>query len=131
MPTISCRRHCRAMGSRFEVLLLGDDEDLLDAVAVAVIEEIIRLDGALSRFDPRSEIARINREAGGRPARVDPEVFELLERCERARRLTAGYFDVTASDKASSNVAGGGKTPALLLDAKSRTARFSIRRGQR
>jgi FAD:protein FMN transferase len=108
------------MGSRFEVLLLGDDEDLLDAVAVAVIEEIIRLDGALSRFDPRSEIARINREAGDKPVRVDLEVFELLERCEQARRLTAGYFDVTASKNA-----GSAGMPALLLDAESHAVRFT------
>ncbi len=120
MPAFECQHSCRAMGSSFEARLYGDDEELLDAVAVAVIEEIIRLEGALSRFDPRSEIARINREAGRRPARVDREVFELLERCEQARLVTAGYFDVAASKKA-----GDCGTPALLLDAKSHTTQFT------
>src|SRR5262245_21352688 len=89
-------KKCEAMGTRFEALLVGHDEEHLEAVAVAVIEEIIRLEGVLSRFDPRSEIARINREAGHAPVRVDREVFALLERCERARRSTDGFFDVTA-----------------------------------
>jgi FAD:protein FMN transferase len=124
MPIIDCQRYCRAMGSRFEVRLLGDDEERLDSVAVAVTEEIVRLDGVLSRFDPRSEIARINREAHDRPTRLDQEVFELLERCDQWRRLTAGYFDVTASSKAGNDAADACETPALLLDAESHTARF-------
>jgi FAD:protein FMN transferase len=128
MPTIECQRFCRAMGTRFEVRLLGDDEERLDSVAAAVIEEIVRLDGVLSRFDPRSEIARINREARDRPARLDQEVFELLERCDQWRRLTAGYFDVTASNKAGNkagnDAAGADVSPTLLLDVESHTARF-------
>jgi thiamine biosynthesis lipoprotein len=136
MPIIDCQRYCHAMGSRFEVRLLGDDEERLDSVAIAVIEEIVRLDGILSRFDPRSEIARINREAHDRPARLDQEVFDLLERCDQWRGLTAGYFDITASSKAGGNVGSkagddavdSGETSGLLLDTESHTARF-VREG--
>jgi FAD:protein FMN transferase len=96
-----------AMGTLFEVFLRGDEEAHLEAVAVAVLEEISRLDATLSRFDPRSEIARINREAGQKQVRVEREVFALIERCEQARQLTAGYFDITA-------MTGGG----LQLDAE-------------
>lgn len=83
------------MGTRFDVFLLGADEQHLEAVAVAVQEEILRLDGALSRFDPRSEIARVNREAGKAAVRVDRELFTLLETCEQGRLATNGFFDVT------------------------------------
>ncbi len=119
MTLVKRRRFCEAMGTGFEVLLYGEDEEHLEAVAVAATEEIIRLDGVLSRYDPRSEIARINREAGRAPVRVDREVFELLERCEQARRLTEGYFDVTASGS------GAIQTPALQLDAESGTVQFA------
>jgi thiamine biosynthesis lipoprotein len=121
MTLTSYRRDVKAMGTRFEVFLHGDDEEHLEAVAVAVLEEVVRLDGLLSRFDPRSEIARINREAADQPVRVDRELFELLERCERACQLTEGFFDVTASvgNKAVS------ETPALQLDTDSRTVRFN------
>ncbi|MFN0109087.1 MAG: FAD:protein FMN transferase [Blastocatellia bacterium] len=87
------------MNTRFDVFLRGPkaeyDEQHLEAVAVAVLEEIARLDGALSRFDPRSEIARVNRKAGKTTVRVDRELFALLETCEQGRLATNGFFDVT------------------------------------
>lgn len=83
------------MATRFDVILRGDDEQHLEAVAVAVCEEIQRLDAQLSRFDKRSEIARLNREAVAKFVRVDRELFALLERCEQAREMTNGFFDVT------------------------------------
>lgn len=85
------------MATRFEVILRGEDEQHLEAVAVAVCEEIQRLDGVLSRFHPGSEIARVNREAGQKAVRVDREIFALLMRCEQARALTNGYFDMAAA----------------------------------
>ncbi|MDX2040832.1 MAG: FAD:protein FMN transferase [Acidobacteriota bacterium] len=93
------QRSIEAMNTRFDVFLRGSkadyDEQHLEAVAVAVLEEIARLDGVLSRFDPRSEIARVNRQAAKQFVRVDRELFALLETCEQARQLTDGYFDVT------------------------------------
>jgi len=120
------QQHCLAMGTRFELFLSAEgpgqlhDREQMEAVADYVLEEIRRLDGVLSRFDPRSEISRINRAAAAcplRPIRLDREIFALLEKCEEARRLTAGYFDVTASQK--------GRVSALQLDAESCTVWFS------
>lgn len=101
------------MGTRFDVLLAGDDEEHLEAVAVAAVEEILRIESVLSRFDPRSEIARINRLASIQPVLVDRELFALLERCEQARQETEGYFDMTR---------GGG---LLELDAKAQAVSFN------
>jgi FAD:protein FMN transferase len=115
------QQQIQAMGTRFELLLTdqgqeqGYDREHLESVAYEVLDEIRRLDGVLSRFDPRSEISRINREAAARPIRIDREVFGLLEKCNEARRSTAGYFDVTAART------GG----ALQLDAESSTVHFS------
>lgn len=106
------QRSITAMNTRFDVFLYGDDEQHLEAVAVAVLEEILRLDGTLSRFDPRSEIARVNREAGKAAVRVDRELFALLETCEQARQATNGFFDVTQ---------GGG----LELDENACTVRLA------
>jgi FAD:protein FMN transferase len=103
------------MGSRFEIWLRGDDATHLDAVAESVLEEIARLEGVLSRFDARSEIARVNREAFARPVRVDRELFALLAECEQARRLTNGYFDLTAATGAR----------GLALDAERCTVQFT------
>lgn len=107
------------MGTRFDVMLRGpngqDDEQHLEAVAVAVCEEIQRLDALLSRFTPSSEIARVNREATTKAVRVDRELFALLERCETARQMTNGYFDIAAA------TGGAG----LALDAASCSVRFT------
>ncbi len=110
--TTQHQRACEAMGTRFDVILRGDDEQHLEAVAVAVCEEFQRLDAVLSRFNPSSEIARLNREAHQKPVRVDREVFALLAHCEQARAATEGYFDVT-------------QCAALLLEAESCTVRLT------
>lgn len=109
------QRSCEAMGTVFEVFLRGDDQEHLEAVAVVVCEEFQRLDAVLSRFNPSSEIARINREAHTKAVRVDRELFALLTRCEQARALTQGYFDVTAIS--------GGK--GFVLDAERCTVQFT------
>ena len=108
-----------AMGTFFEVFLAGDDEEHLEAVAAAVLDEVRRLERLLSRFDPASEIARINREAGRRPVRVDADLWDILCRCREYRRATGGFFDVTA---ASGRSAQG---DALVLDDERRTVRFA------
>jgi thiamine biosynthesis lipoprotein len=85
------------MGTRFDVILRGDDAQHLEAVAVAVGEEIQRLEAVLSRFAASSEIARVNRAAGQKAVRVDRELFALLQRSEGARARTNGYFDLAAA----------------------------------
>lgn len=109
---LECQRSVEAMATRFEVWLRGDDAQHLDAVAVAICEEMQRLDASLSRFDPRSEIARLNRAAVEKFVRVDRELFALLEKCEQARVATNGYFDVT-------------QRAALQLDAASCAVRLT------
>lgn len=109
------QRSCEAMGTRFDVILRGADAQHLEAVAVAVCEEIQRLDAVLSRFNASSEIARVNRAASQKATRVDREMFALLVRCEQAREMTDGYFDVTAT------TGGNG----LLLEAERCTVAFT------
>ncbi|MDX1947652.1 MAG: FAD:protein FMN transferase [Pirellulaceae bacterium] len=89
------------MGTLFEVLLLGDDEQHLAAVADAVLDEIERIEQLLSRFDPRSEISRINRLAAREPVLIDREVAQLLAACLAAREWTGGAIDIAASSLAS------------------------------
>jgi thiamine biosynthesis lipoprotein len=103
------------MGTWFAVTLLGDDGEHLAAVAEAVLDEVARIERLLSRFDPRSEIARINRGAGSRPVLVDREVLGILMTAQAAWERTGGYFDVTA---------GRGTFAAVAVDAQARTVRF-------
>jgi thiamine biosynthesis lipoprotein len=86
-----------AMASLFEIILRGHDVQHLEAVGIAVGEEIVRLGEKLSRFEPQSEVSRVNRQPE-RPVRIDRELFSLLEKCEEGRQLTGGYFDVTGGE---------------------------------
>ena len=90
---ITVSRLWHAMGTAFEAFLGGADGEHLEAVLGALEDESRRLEGVLSRFDPASEISRINRDL--RPVRLDIEVWGLLAACDEYRRRTDGYFDVT------------------------------------
>jgi thiamine biosynthesis lipoprotein len=109
------QRQRPAMGTWFAVRLVGDDPEHLAAVAEAALDEVERIERLLSRFDPRSEIARINRDAGGRAVLVDREVLEILLICQAAWERTEGYFDVTA---------GQGTFAAVSLHPPARKVRF-------
>jgi thiamine biosynthesis lipoprotein len=84
-----------AMATRFEIVLGGEDEVGLRAAGEAALAEIRACEQAISPFLAGSSIARINREAGTRPVRVDPLTFELLEDCVRLVRATGSAFDPT------------------------------------
>jgi thiamine biosynthesis lipoprotein len=104
-----------AMGTWFEARLVGDDLEHLDATAEAVLDEVQRVERLLSRFDRRSEVARINREAAHHPVRIDVDILRLLQTCRRAWERTEGYFDVTAPRCALA---------AVAIDPEARTVRF-------
>ena len=108
-----------AMATLFEVVLIGDDEEHLGAVAEAALDEITRVERLLSRLDPRSEVSRVNREAIHGEVLVDRELIDLLQRCSEAMSRTGGYFDVTAAP-----VAAMGHRIAVALDLQKRTVRI-------
>lgn len=93
---VTVHRASPAMGTLFEVALVGNDEEHLAAVAEAALDEVQRVERLLSRFDPRSEISRINRLAHRTPVLVDRELAALLGQCDWGWRETGGAFDITA-----------------------------------
>jgi thiamine biosynthesis lipoprotein len=98
---ILCRRP--AMNTWFEIILLGDDDENLQAAGEAALDEIERVEKLLSRFDTTSEVSRINRDAAQNPVLVDWEMAEILQRCSSAWMQTSGFFDITANCKNDSN----------------------------
>lgn len=84
-----------AMGTRFELVLAGDDVRRLRVVGEAVIEQIDDLERRWSLFRRDSLLSFINRHAAERPVPVDAETFEVLSIAEQVRRDSGGLFDVT------------------------------------
>ncbi len=91
------RRVRLAMATRFDFWLAGDDEEHLRAVGEAALDEVARIERLLSRFDPASEVSRLNREAALHPVRVDRELFGILRDALDWSGRTDGYFDPCAT----------------------------------
>lgn len=83
------------MATRFELLLRGEDPVRLRAAGEQALLEIERTEAQLSFYRPSSDIRRINTEAALRPVKVEPGLFQLLERCSAFAVLTDGAFDIT------------------------------------
>jgi len=83
-----------AMGTRFEIVLSGDDEVFLRAVAEEALEVIVAQEQQWSLFRRDSLLARINREGWQRPVLLDADSFELFEDALAVREQSGGAFDV-------------------------------------
>src|SRR6266704_1990488 len=88
------RVHRPAMACRFEITLPGEDSRHIQAAREA-LDEIDRLEDALTIFRDTSEVAEVNRAAGEQPVAVGRHLRTLLERCQTLHRQTEGAFDVT------------------------------------
>lgn len=84
-----------AMGTRFEIALMGEPEAELRAAGEEALDEIELYSSALDLFRKDSFLSFLNEEAPSRPLRVDADLFDLLERCRAIHRASDGFFDVT------------------------------------
>jgi thiamine biosynthesis lipoprotein len=103
-----------AMGSLFEIYLFGDDPERLEGAANEALDEIERLERQLSHYRDDSDIARLNAGAASGWVRVEPRLYELLERCAVLSRATEGAFDITTGPlvKAWGFYRGEGRIPS-------------------
>ena len=88
-----------AMGTRFELVLAGEDEPSLRAAGEAAIEEIEEQDRRLSLFRASSLVARINRLAHEEPVALDADTYELFACALAVHEATDGAFDVTVAGR--------------------------------
>lgn len=86
------------MGTQLDVLLFGTDPDKLAVLWAKLESEVVRLDKMLNRFDPDSDVSRLNREAAVVPIPVKDELWNMLVDCRRYFLLTNGLFDITLYD---------------------------------
>ena len=74
------------LGTSFDLVVVADSEQVADKAEAAMLDEINRLSGILSTYDPGSEISRLNSE--GRTT-VSSELSSVLQRCESFRQETS------------------------------------------
>ncbi len=111
------------MGTRFELVLDGQDATRLRAAGEEAIEAIEDAHRRLSRFKRGSIISEINAAAGSDPVYVDDELLDLLGRCERYRVQTGGAFDIVFRAAGGAGEAGSepictNRRPILDIDTR-------------
>lgn len=82
-----------AMTTTFEAIIIHPDKKYAGQAAAAVFAEIDRLERLLSRHDPGTDLAQINRLRPGEYLPVAQEVVECLEIAANAYIATNGAFD--------------------------------------
>lgn len=104
------------MATRWRCWFAGEDHEHLAAVGDWWADEIDRWDRLLSKFDPASEVTRLNRAPVGKPIKVHRDLFNLLDLCEQARQGTQGLFDITASSMRASDSQLESNAPPFQFD---------------
>ncbi|MFL6665451.1 MAG: FAD:protein FMN transferase, partial [Rhizobacter sp.] len=128
------------MGTAIRVELWSDDRTAGVLAIDAVMEEMHRIDHAMSPFKPASELSRINRDAAAAAVPVSEEMFRLLERALELSELSDGAFDITyasaghlydyregvkPTDQALAQACAAIGWRHLILDRAARTVRFA------
>jgi thiamine biosynthesis lipoprotein len=90
-----------AMGTLYEVMIAGCDEDYSREASRAAFREVDRLETLFSRFNASSEISQINRLKPGGVLRIGWETHECLATAERLRVETNGAFDINFRARSS------------------------------
>ena len=135
---MNVRLATEAMGTRFEVVLNGDDPNRLRAIGEAALDEVRDWHDRLTLFDSGSFLSYINGHAADHPVRLDDDMFELLAECAEVHSASQGAFDITVAplmrawgfhqDTDSPDSPAPGEVPVgagdLELDADQRTIRF-------
>lgn len=88
-------RRVLLMGSRFDLTVVAANDIAGNAYLDMAIGEIARIERLISSWDPNSQTAAINANAGIAPVRVDRELMELIERSIALSELTDGAFDIS------------------------------------
>ena len=86
-------RTMRAIGTSATVAV--EDHALADAALGLLAADLADLDAACSRFDPESELRRVERLGQGRPMAVSPLLFAALDAAAHVASRTAGIVDPT------------------------------------
>ncbi len=86
------------MGTTFAVTVAGPVSDsVADRLRQDIEVTLADVDGAMSTYDPDSELSRFNRWQRTDWFALSPPTFEVFRQAQEVSRLTRGAFDVTVA----------------------------------
>ena len=83
------------MGTKLDVLLVGPSEEDACRIWDRMCMEAGRLNAMLNRFDPASELSRLNASVDAGEVRPSPELLSMIRVCEDLRIRSGGLFDIS------------------------------------
>lgn len=95
MAQMTYKRTLKLMGTRFDIIVVAQDQVQGDTYIDLAVYEITRIEQLISSWDPASQTSTINKQAGIAPVKVDKELFDLIERSLSISKLTDGAFDIS------------------------------------
>jgi len=63
----------------------------------AAFEKIYKIERLMNRYDPNSQLSKVNMLAAKGPVKVDKELFDILQKSVDYYKLTDGAFDITVA----------------------------------
>jgi thiamine biosynthesis lipoprotein len=92
---IAHKRKLFLLSSPFELTVVAKDTVQANILIDDGIAEVKRIENLISDWIPTTLISEINRNAGIRPVKVTPELFDLVERAIKISEITSGAFDIS------------------------------------
>lgn len=127
------------MGTEINVTLWHENTDHAKKAIASVMQEMRRIDSALSPYKPTSELARLNNSAYKSSVILSDELYVLIDKSLFFSRLSDGAFDITFASLARYYDYRKGISPSeaerkeskaafnyknLLLDRKTKSLKF-------
>ena len=95
LPAGWVQREEAIMGTAVKVELWAEERRHGESAVAAVMDEMHRVDRAMSPHRATSELCRINREAARQPVQLSEEMFRLIERALDFSQISNGAFDIS------------------------------------
>lgn len=92
---IAHKRKLVLLSSPFELTVVANDTIQANILIDEGIAEVKRIENLISDWIPTTLISEINRNAGIRPVKVTPELYDLVERAIKISEITSGAFDIS------------------------------------
>lgn len=131
------------MNTIARVTAIAPDKKTAQLCIDSAFKEIYRLEKLMNRYDPNSQLSKVNQLAAKEPVKIDKDLFDIIQQSVEYSKKTAGAFDITVAplvdlwkacaeansmptDGQLAEVKGTVGYDKLLLDANDFSVRFTI-----
>ena len=83
------------MNTIAKITAVAPDEKTAKLSIDSAFEKIYGVEKLMNRYDPNSQLSRVNRLAAKEPVKIDKDLFDILRQSVQYSKKTGGAFDIT------------------------------------